>query len=576
MKINRILLLFFVLVVLSSFASATDILRFNATWNSANCAGDCWGSPNKGGSWKYTNTGNMDWAISSGLGFCDDTASTPEPLATSKFNYTLNGKKIIWTFRWKYVDSNAWAIINDTISSKYIKLYSGGHIITTGNGINGTNLGVGANGVWSNYTVKMYLQANYVEIYVDSVLKQNTSISSEFNNLNSIRLGSAGGGIVADAYFDNMTIVETTSSYVYSFYREQTNKYFNFSSSLLDSATLKFVCANGTSQYDLKTTAIGIGFDVLPCAYTSIMAVLDYNGTVYSRTLMPSNTSQDVEFFLLDLQYDSAVEKDVTLNDLTGDFANGTIIIKKLMTTGIETITENQFDISQQVVLYLLRDNIYTVHIRNSAGEERVLGNLFATVGGIELTFPEILFAPDHRLDFNSIRWEYTYNTTLLRVHYEDLNFNTTRVQFYVLNATNHSQSFFDSTINGNTSNDATISYNIVSPNGTYYACLNITHNNIGNHKSCDTYSQNKQIDVLDGLPNATAIKFWSALIIIICIGLSFGYAHAGIGAIITTFFTMVAIGIGWFPLNAYTTSMVAIMGLFSVLAFIIDERKKP
>ena len=328
--------------------------------------------------------------------------------------------------------------------------------------------------------------------------------------------------------------VSLGSIFNFNLIREETNTVFDFNST--NRTKLNIFCPNQTIQIVFNVTA-NIS-RIINCQFTLMQIVIDYGDLgSYFRTLIPPFSQKNVTWYLIDLVAgDTAVQKIIQLLDLTGEFADSTMRIKRSVGGTIRTIIEQQFDISNQVNLFLVKDALYTISIEN-ADEEIILGNLIPTEAGTQtITLPKIDFVPGETTLGGNISWDYTFNTsqTLLRMQYVDQTNLTTLVRWTIVNDATQS-TVFEAESNSNST--VTMTFNQAFGNVSYLSELFIIHPDLSN------ITDRKVFYEFGGVPGTSAldldgwtlaeqkdIKKWTAFIFLALWGLLFSKLHAGIG----------------------------------------------
>ncbi|RLI84575.1 hypothetical protein DRP07_00710 [Archaeoglobales archaeon] len=126
------------------------------------------------------------------------------------------------------------------------------------------------------------------------------------------------------------------------------------------------------------------------------------------------------------------------LKDLTGEFDNAQLIIKKPISGDLETIYQNYFDFNDEARAYLIYNDLYQLYISN--GEEvRSFGWFQPSESGtIEITVSPLeagqLVQQNIKFDYSTELINETYGR--LTVNWETLLGNTTYVSLYVNNST--------------------------------------------------------------------------------------------------------------------------------------------
>lgn len=313
------------------------------------------------------------------------------------------------------------------------------------------------------------------------------------------------------------------------------------------------------------------------CDYTLMKMDVGYSDTTYFRSLIPPTNQQNVTWYLLDLEQDTGVQIILELVDLTGDWTDGYLKLKTAIGANNEDIIEQEFDISNAVTTYLLKDALYTVSILdNTRTIERQLGTLVADAAGTKtITFPNIPFYPEESYLEDSIQWTYTFNTTsqILRFQYEDSSSNTTYIRWRVYNGSNqtHLLQTFESYI----VQSATYTYQPALANHTYYSQLYIENDLLNfNITQYRTFGEAKDIAVVSGWTGEEEanIKLWIAIIILVLVGMLFSAKHAGIGLTVVFFMTWLFKAWQWLPIS---NLWLGFIGVVAILGFIAEGLRR-
>ena len=317
----------------------------------------------------------------------------------------------------------------------------------------------------------------------------------------------------------------------------------------------------------------------MDCPYTFMKMDVSYPASSYFRSLIPEKSEQNITWWLLDLNQDTGVQINVQLVDLTGEFLNGILRVKRAIDKNTEDIIEQFFDIESSVVLYLLKDAFYTISVKDSSGaNERQLGTMIADAAGTKtITLPSIPFYPD-KVFYDNISWAYTFNTSssILRLQYEDKTTNTSLLQWKIYNGTNATITLLQTFSSTNPTGDVTFTYNGVVGNQTYFTELHIEHNlldfNITESRTFGDYS-GYQLGFVGFKPEDTKnIKLYASIIFLVVWGLLFSARHAGLGLTSTFIWVVILKWIGWFPISAVWLGLI---GLIAFFGWIVEAMKK-
>ncbi len=362
---------------------------------------------------------------------------------------------------------------------------------------------------------------------------------------------------------------------VFSFFliRETTNNAFN--ANRTNSTEINIFCPNQTITINM--TSAPNATQIINCQFTLMQIVVSYGGIgSYFRTLIPDFSQKNITFYLIDLlEGDIAIQRVVKLFDLTGEFANAKLTVKRAVGGTIRTIIEQRFDIASETNLFLIKDALYTLSIDNGI-EEIVLGNLIPTEAGTQtITLPKIDFVPTEIVLGGNISWTYTFNVTqgILRVQYVDRTNLTTLVRFTVFNATNN-QVFLGESDNNST---VTMTFNQVLGNASYRSELFFDHPGMSNHTDKKVfYGFLGPAGALDlegwSVPEQQNIKKWFAWIFLFFWGLLFSRIHAGLAMTTMIIFLWLFRQWQWIIIDDIIFGFVA---LIAVISWIVEAMKK-
>ena len=337
-----------------------------------------------------------------------------------------------------------------------------------------------------------------------------------------------------EALQNNTINLSMGSIFAFNLIRESTNEVFDFNGTNL--TTLNIFCPNQTIQLFFNTSSNITR--IINCQFTLMQMVVDYGPLgSYFRTLIPPFSQKNITWYLIDvIAGDTAIQRVITLLDLTGEFANSILTVQRSIAGTVRTMIEQRFDISNQVNLFLVKDSLYSISIDNGV-QDIVLGNLIPTEAGTQtITLPKIDFVPQETILGENISWSYNFNITanILRLQYEDITNRTTLVRFTVFNDTGEtglSQLFVAESDNNSS---VTMTFNQAFANNTYVTELFVKHLDLGNFTDKNIFYQFKGsgvIDLIGWTPiEQTNIKKWGAWIFLGAWGLLFTRRYMGIG----------------------------------------------
>lgn len=333
---------------------------------------------------------------------------------------------------------------------------------------------------------------------------------------------------------NNTLNITLGSIFNFNLIRESTNTVFDFNST--NSTVVNVFCPNQTI---ILTFNISSNISqIINCKFTLMQAVVDYGELgSYFRTLIPSFSDKNITWYLIDLKAgDTAIQRIINLLDLTGEFADSILTVKRSIGGAIKTMIEQRFDISSNVNLFLVKDALYSISIDNGL-KDIVLGNLIPTEAGTQtITLPKLDFNPTETVLGDNISWSYTFNITqaILRLQYEDKTNRTDLVRFTIFNDTGVGglKQLFQTESNNNAS--VTITFNQILGNTTYITELFVKHQVLINFSESKIFYDPGQASVIffDGwtVKEQTDFKKWFTWLFLGFWGLMFTRRYMGIG----------------------------------------------
>jgi hypothetical protein len=310
---------------------------------------------------------------------------------------------------------------------------------------------------------------------------------------------------------------------------------------------LRVFCPAQTIEVTITQNITNTSFG---CAWDRMRMYVTYGNTTYFRTLIPNQTASVIDWYLINLNVDTAVQKTFYLSDLANDYHDGRMNIEKIIGSSQVMINQDLWDVENKIVAYMILFDSYILSLLDNDQNTRALGNFIADAqASVTITVPTIPFAPTNNLaDF---QWGYLFDKPTattpgsLYMQYVSSAGTLQNVRWLIMNASNLSQVFINSTF---TSTNASMNFtNIV--NGTQYLTrLIYNHSSYSEHTDQRIFNTLQQLldDVLAGLHSPVTFKQWFSVIIIILFVLVFSglstTAAATTGAVMLGFFY----GIGW------------------------------
>lgn len=364
------------------------------------------------------------------------------------------------------------------------------------------------------------------------------------------------------------------SAFTFNLIRESTNTVFDFNST--NSTVLNVFCPDQSIVITFNTSSNST--QVINCQFTLMQMVVDYEDLgSYFRTLIPPFSQKNITWYLIDLAAgDTAIQRVINLLDLTGEFANSILTVERAIGGVIKTIIDQRFDISNNVNLFLLKDEQYTISIDNGL-QDIVLGNLIPTEAGTQtITLPKINFVPQETILGGNVSWTYTFNVSILRVQYEDVTNRTTLVRFTVFNDTGAGG--LNQLFQGESNNNASviITFNQALFNNTYATELFVIHQDLGNFTDKKIFYEFKGsggIDLEGWTPiEQEAIKKWIAWLFLGIWGLLFSRRYMGVGMSTMIIFLWIFKTWNWIEVSNLIFGFVT---LLAVVGWIVDAMRK-
>ena len=407
-----------------------------------------------------------------------------------------------------------------------------------------------------------------ITIYPDASIYNITVTSIGYDNLTEQHT------LVAQTTY-NLQFNMTPQVY-FNLLKESDSNPLNISAT--SSTTLYVYCPTRTIEHEFTTNTEYVSID---CFWDFLMIIVDVNGSSYFRTLIGDNTVRNFTWYLIDINTETAYENVFVLNDLTGDYSEDEdtlLIIRKYIDNATRDLIEQRFDLEYKATVFLLRNTLYTLAIRNSAGDEQNLGYFIATGSGEKtITTSNIPFVPTTTFG-DTLNWAWTLNATLIRLHYNDSSTHKTgAVNFTIYNGTNTAQILYTTT---STDVGSVIFNYVATDNSSYKACFVATDTEEGTVTECRTLWNTGEMGEWDGwtLEGKEKFQSWSAAIIILLTLLSvtgFYRGSAGIGLAMVWYW--IFLHWGWFTLGSTFTdvSIGAFGGVLAVFMFFVEGKKK-
>ena len=377
---------------------------------------------------------------------------------------------------------------------------------------------------------------------------------------------------------NNTLNISMGSIFTFNLIREENN--LAFQTNLTNTTELNIFCPNETINIIFNTTGNqNNATRIINCEFTLMQISVDYGilGS-YFRTLIPPFSQKNITWYLIDLvQGDTAIQRIIKLLDLTGEFDDAILTVKRTVGGVIRTIIDQRFDIASEVNLFLVKNGLYTISIATEA-QEVILGNLIPTEAGTQtITLPKTEFVPDEVTLNGNITWDYTFNTSqnILRMQYLDNTNMTTLVRFTVFNGSQPTQQLFIGESNQNSS--VTITFNQAFANNTYLSTLFFAHPGLSNVTEKKAwYETTGAAGALDlrgwSVDEQIDLKKWISWIFLAIWGLLWSRRHIGIGMSTLVIWLWIFKTWQWIDISNVVFGFVVLM---AVIGWLVETIKK-
>lgn len=374
--------------------------------------------------------------------------------------------------------------------------------------------------------------------------------------------------------------VNLTRPVLFTILEERTLEPFDVGST--NRTLLTIYCGNRTYEYEFNVSANNNTLTGKICEWEYLKLDIIYNDASYFRTLIPDHTAENITFIAVDLNEDTVYQIIIKMNDLTGEYTDGSGHITKPIYNQTYDIIQQDFNAENKIVTYLLKDGMYTLTIQTADGTvERNIGYLAADLAGTKsINVPDIEFTPDHSLG-DAIAWDWQGNSSQIRFVYTDSDTSTASLYFYIYNLSNTSQIFYSTT----STDLGTATYTYVGQrNQSYGACFNATlpsrslydcHVYLGEGDSSFLGDWPITDDTKPGSKNNIVRIIYFILVVIILGGVGI---YTPSGALFTlSVLTFAFMAMGWLRLiNPYVDWVIfSLLVIITILSFIAEGGKK-
>jgi len=497
--------------------------------------------------------------------------------SVSDFNMTVSFANGSTAFYSTSSGSITTTISNDFTDLVNISISSTGyHTVNYLNHNVSSNLEAVSTQIYLNVTARNGLTNDTISSFNISTLYKNYTTSSGSILANLTNSTAHNITIRANGYVTQTTQVQynmapsnqTLEFYIYPvlnirLFNETDGSAFN--PNITTSTILRVFCDNATQQQTLLTSTSSFN---ATCAWDIMRVYVTFGNDTYYRTLKPALNSSTIDFYLINLNTDTAVQKTFLLNDLTGTYGEGSLIFDKIIGTTQVTINEDDWDIENKVIAYFILYDNYIIELTDDDITSRVLGPFIAdATSSHTISVPTIPLYADNTID--DFTWGYIQSQehNWLYMNWQNNNGTLAEINYTIVNASNTSQVFYTNVFNTST---GSVNFTTLYNNSIYKTMLTFTHSSWSTHTDTKMWGGVfLQGDDFSGFSNIAAFKMWFAIIAIIVVALIFNGLTTSAAAIWVVAGTTLFNWIGW--LNMPTLWLV-VMGVFALMIAFIAE----
>lgn len=350
------------------------------------------------------------------------------------------------------------------------------------------NISTPGNNITLNFTdlvINHFVKSDLSDVYLNTSNATSTVNGSYFmvntENVSSIRVLfgnyfaniSHSNAALVNYSVDSMAAYSENGPYYFLTFIEETTGAEQIPPNA--TCTLVLYCSEGTTWKQFNASKIMVASK---SQLDSMKALVEYSLTeIYYRSLIADSEVEYKNFYLVDANEHQVAQMVISIQDSTGDFVTGDLVIKKYMDGDLETITEQSFDAEGKAVIYLINGDKYQIYVEAGANV-RNIGYLF--VDSVDLT-KTITISDALTSDMAAANISYYLNRTgdTIVFTFHDAAELTHSSEFWVYNWTNRNGTLL---YYANSSNASTASYAYVVPetNGTYKVIAKIHHYEFG------------------------------------------------------------------------------------------------
>lgn len=487
---------------------------------------------------------------------------------------------------------------NATVNGTFYSTTNGTIVTTFTQNTGLLNISVNASNYWGRYyenynsSTNLVAQLHQIEIYF--TMKDfftNATISNFSVKTNARTYGTASPPLWVNVSNATQTINFSATGYgnknvTYTFsssplnlsevvymYPLITMKLYNesdgspFHPNQTTSTTLRVFCSNSTIEQELTTNESNATID---CGWDSMRVYVTYGTNTYYRTLRPQYATS-VDWYLINLNTDTAVQKQFNLNDLAGEFNEGDAIWEKIIGSNQVTIHQESWDVENKVIAYFILYDSYIISLIDNDNSTRVLGPFIAdSTSSHTITVPTIPFAPEQTIDNFQFSYWPDLDNGWLYMQYGSLNGTVYNVTWEIVNASNTAQVFLNTSF---TTSTGSANYTAIINGTVYKTKLTFNHSSYSTHDDIKTWGALLlPDDAFDGFSDPVGLKKWIGVIFITATTLMFYGLVAGLAAIWAAFWITFFNWIHWFNLGQYGIYLIAVVWVIAVMTWLTRE----
>ena len=413
---------------------------------------------------------------------------------------------------------------------------------------------------------------NNASIYDDYSLLFNTTLDSSI-------LFYIGGDSLSESYDtisatpdDTISIRESNLTVVNTLYRisllDGNGNVWNITEEN-KSVTLQVFCSvYGYSEMSMTNETMKVPLKEAP---SRLAAEVPYDDGTYTRSMIVSGSAVNITLYLIDVREHTPVYMTFELQDLSKEFTDPWIEWRRYVSSELQTISSDWFEIGNEVHVYLINNEKYRIYIATE-GQSREIGWL--TINSLDTTKTITISGIDEVTENIwgnvSLAWLTNYTQKKIGLTYADSANQTNSVRLMIYDYLNGSLLY-----EGEGGNMSSITYIVGDENRTYLMKANISHSIYG-----ETLLQTiiglhniskRMIDFgLNGSLLGMSEDKWyktASIVTIAGAGMLFGAYHAAIGAVIVALLASFFSLIGWLSLPAPLLAIILVLALLTALS---------